>query len=91
MCSLIIERRYSGLGVGSLIMDALSPENSYKVEDKDAMIAILDNADLNALPHTWGAASFKARVERLKPQTLKHEQYVRYVLDHYVGGSVCYI
>lgn len=87
----IIKRRYPSFRVPGILTSALCLENSYLVEDRDAIIFILCDEDENILPHTWGAASFKARVERLRSHVEKHEAWCRWKVDNYLRGSYCNI
>ena len=84
-----IYRRYSDYRVGNKLVKALDRGNSYYKEDCAAIKAVLDNTNLSNLPHTWGAAAFEARVERLKREVLAHQSWCRWKLDYYYKGSYC--
>jgi len=92
MTSFLIQRRYTSFYVPSVLKDALSLDNWYIEEDRQAIRLVLDNVDLSNLPHTWGAAALKARVARVEKHVLSSdyaEAWCRWQLDYYLQGSYC--
>ncbi len=84
-----IYRRYSSFNVPSILVNALSLDNSYLEEDRAAVVMVLDNVDLSNLPHTWGSAALKARVARIEKHVIANEAWCRWSLDHYIMSSYC--
>jgi hypothetical protein len=89
-----ILRRYEDFHVPSVLKDVLSLNNWYLKEDREAIKLVLDGVDLSNLPHTWGAAALKVRVDRVRTHVLSSDYvkaWCRWKLDYYLQGSYCSI
>ena len=89
-----MDRRPSHIRVSHVLVKALAFDNSYRDENEAAIHLILTGYDLDKLPHTWGAASLKARIDKLKPwvfSSIENEKYCRFYTDTYLYGSYCSI
>ncbi len=68
-----------------------SLDDSYHNENIEAIVFILNRSDESMLPHTWGSASFKARLDVVRSAVSKYRLHAMWIACWYPHGARCNI